>query len=105
MAVFQGGFVRRVPEHKLKSAAVAGLWLIVPAYGCVALSPIIHIYLLYIGLFLFAVCKFSNQKHIFEFLRNTKLFLISYCICCAISNVFGIAIRRSRTKRNCYGSV
>ncbi|XP_026461747.1 major facilitator superfamily domain-containing protein 10-like [Ctenocephalides felis] len=55
MAIFQGGFVRRVPEHKLKSAAVAGLWLIVPAYGFVALSPIVHIYFLYIGLFLFAV--------------------------------------------------
>lgn len=53
MAVMQGGYVRRLPEHKIKPTAVMGLLLIVPSFICVGLasSPI----LLYIGLLLFAI--------------------------------------------------
>ncbi|XP_069678916.1 major facilitator superfamily domain-containing protein 10 [Periplaneta americana] len=53
MAVMQGGYVRRLPEHKIKPTAVLGLLLIVPAFICVGLasSPI----LLYTGLLLFAI--------------------------------------------------
>ncbi|KDR23002.1 major facilitator superfamily domain-containing protein 10 [Zootermopsis nevadensis] len=53
MAVMQGGYVRRLPEHKIKPTAVLGLLLIVPSFVCVGLasSPV----LLYIGLLLFAV--------------------------------------------------
>lgn len=53
MAVMQGGYVRRLPEHKIKPTAVLGLLLIVPSFICVGLatSPL----LLYIGLLLFAI--------------------------------------------------
>ncbi|KAJ9578740.1 hypothetical protein L9F63_005029, partial [Diploptera punctata] len=53
MALMQGSYVRRLPEHKIKHTAVLGLLLIVPAFICVGLasSPI----LLYIGLLLFAI--------------------------------------------------
>lgn len=55
MAVIQGGYVRRLPENKIKTTAINGLWIIIPSFASVGLaqSPI----LLYIGLFLFAVCK------------------------------------------------
>lgn len=55
MAVIQGGYVRRLPEHKIKSTAVTGLWLIVPSFIFVGLAT--NLIILYLGLFLFAVCK------------------------------------------------
>ncbi|KAK9890411.1 hypothetical protein WA026_010501 [Henosepilachna vigintioctopunctata] len=52
MAVIQGGFVRRIPETKIKNTAILGLWLIVPSFICIGLAK--GLLLLYIGLFLFA---------------------------------------------------
>lgn len=56
MALMQGGYVRKLPPQKTKSTAVHGLWLIIPSFVCVGLAngPI----LLYLGLLLFAICKF-----------------------------------------------
>ncbi|VEN49338.1 unnamed protein product [Callosobruchus maculatus] len=53
MALLQGGYVRKVPQKKIKSTAVAGLWLIVPSFICVGLAyePI----MLHLGLVLFAI--------------------------------------------------
>ncbi|CAH1967511.1 unnamed protein product [Acanthoscelides obtectus] len=53
MALLQGGYVRKVPQKKIKSTAVVGLWLIVPSFICVGLAyePV----MLYLGLVLFAV--------------------------------------------------
>lgn len=53
MAVMQGGYVRHLPEHKIKPTAVMGLLLVVPSFICVGLasSPV----LLYVGLLLFAI--------------------------------------------------
>ncbi|KAG5867668.1 hypothetical protein JTB14_034122 [Gonioctena quinquepunctata] len=53
MAVIQGGYVRRIPQAKVKSTAVAGLWLIIPSFICVGLAT--EAILLYTGLLLFAV--------------------------------------------------
>lgn len=55
MAIMQGGYVRRLPEHRIKPTAIVGLWLIIPSFLSVGLanSPL----LLYLGLLLFAVCK------------------------------------------------
>lgn len=54
MAVMQGGYVRRIPQNKIKSTAIYGLWLIVPSFVCVGVAN--GPYMLYLGLFLFAVC-------------------------------------------------
>nr|CAD7198694.1 unnamed protein product [Timema douglasi] len=54
MALMQGGYVRRLPEHKIRPTAVLGLFLIVPSYVCVGLAS--SYILLYVGLFLYAVC-------------------------------------------------
>ena len=51
----QGGYVRRLPPQKIKSTAIYGLWIIVPSFICVGLAQ--GPFLLYFGLFLFAVCK------------------------------------------------
>lgn len=55
MAIIQGGYVRRIPENKIKTTAVTGLWIIIPSFVSIgfAQSPA----LLYVGLLLFAVCK------------------------------------------------
>nr|CAD7457175.1 unnamed protein product [Timema tahoe] len=53
MALMQGGYVRRLPEHKIRPTAVLGLFLIVPSYVCVGLAS--SYILLYVGLFLYAV--------------------------------------------------
>lgn len=53
MALLQGGYVRKLPENKTKPTAVLGLLLIVPSFLCVGIAT--SIYLLYIGLLLFAV--------------------------------------------------
>ncbi|KAL3289421.1 hypothetical protein HHI36_022846 [Cryptolaemus montrouzieri] len=52
MALIQGGYVRKVPEKKVKMTAICGLWLIVPSFVCVGLAN--EAILLYFGLFLFA---------------------------------------------------
>ncbi|GLH07946.1 Major facilitator superfamily domain-containing protein 10 [Gryllus bimaculatus] len=53
MALMQGFYVRKLPEDKMASTTIWGLFLIIPAFISVGLasSPI----LLYFGLFLFAV--------------------------------------------------
>ncbi|KAJ8936494.1 hypothetical protein NQ314_012358 [Rhamnusium bicolor] len=53
MALMQGGYVRRIPQNKIKSTAVLGLWLIVPSFVCVAVAR--EAFMLYLGLFLFAI--------------------------------------------------
>lgn len=53
MAILQGSFVRRVPPARTKSTAVLGLLLIIPSFVCVGLAS--TTFLLYIGVFLFAV--------------------------------------------------
>lgn len=55
MAVLQGFFVRRLPQHCVKPAAVFGLYIIVPAFILVGLAK--DSTLLYAGMILFAVCK------------------------------------------------
>nr|CAD7261901.1 unnamed protein product [Timema shepardi] len=90
MALMQGGYIRRLPEHKIRPTAVlnyiseirpplggsvggayitltpqwvtgnAGLFLIVPSYVCVGLAS--SYILLYVGLFLYAVCKPSGDR-------------------------------------------
>lgn len=65
MALVQGGYVRRISENKIRSTALAGLRLIIPSFICVGLAkgPV----LLYLGLFLFAVCKCLRK---FQFTLN-----------------------------------
>ncbi|XP_049960530.1 major facilitator superfamily domain-containing protein 10 [Schistocerca serialis cubense] len=53
MAVMQGSYVRKLPEHKIKPTAVLGLLLIVPAFIVTGLAT--SVIGLYIGLLLFAV--------------------------------------------------
>lgn len=55
MAVIQGSYVRKLPPNKTRSTAVCGLWIIIPSFISVGLAN--SSYLLYLGLFLFAVCK------------------------------------------------
>lgn len=55
MAFIQGGYVRKIPAGKIQTTAVAGLWLIIPSFICVGLAS--GMFLLYFGLFLFAVCE------------------------------------------------
>lgn len=56
MALIQGGYIRKIPLNKIKSTAVTGLWIIIPSFIAVGLAT--SGLMLYIGLFLFAVCKF-----------------------------------------------
>lgn len=53
MALMQGGYVRRIPQSKIKKTAIIGLWLIVPSFICVGIAR--GPYMLYLGLFLFSV--------------------------------------------------
>lgn len=55
MAIIQGGYVRRLPPNKTRSTAINGLWIIIPSFITVGIAN--NSYLLYFGLFLFAVCK------------------------------------------------
>lgn len=55
MTVLQGGVVRRLPENRTQAAAVAGLWLIVPAFVLVGLAE--GSVMLYAGMVLFAICE------------------------------------------------
>ena len=55
MALLQGSVVRRLPDRLVKTSAVFGLYLIIPAFIIVGLaesSPV-----LYLGMILFAICK------------------------------------------------
>ncbi|XP_018331512.1 major facilitator superfamily domain-containing protein 10 isoform X2 [Agrilus planipennis] len=53
MAILQGGYVRRLPPNKVKPTAILGLSLIIPSFVFVAIAR--NIWVLCIGLFLFAV--------------------------------------------------
>ncbi|KAF6199714.1 hypothetical protein GE061_006012 [Apolygus lucorum] len=53
MAVLQGGWVRKMKQQKVKGAAVKGLLLIIPSFVAVGLAY--NEYILYLGVFLFAV--------------------------------------------------
>ncbi|XP_063231669.1 major facilitator superfamily domain-containing protein 10 [Bacillus rossius redtenbacheri] len=53
MAAVQGGYVRRLPQDKMRATAVRGLLLIVPSYVCIGLAP--SPVLLYIGLLIYSV--------------------------------------------------
>lgn len=59
MALLQGGVVRRIKVEKTKQAAVLGLALIVPSFVIVGLSK--NVFWLYVGMILFAVCKFLSH--------------------------------------------
>lgn len=56
MAFLQGSVVRRIPAERTQKAAVYGLILIVPSFVIVGLSR--NVFWMYVGMFLFAVCKF-----------------------------------------------
>ena len=58
MALLQGGVVRRIKVEKTKQAAVLGLALIIPSFIVVGLSR--NVFWLYVGMIIFAVCKFEN---------------------------------------------
>lgn len=55
MTLLQGSVVRRLPDRLNKSAAVAGLWLIVPAFVVIGLAE--NSAMLYAGMVLFAICE------------------------------------------------
>lgn len=54
MALLQGSVVRRLPAKHVKSSAVFGLYLIVPAFILVGFATSSK--LLYAGMILFAIC-------------------------------------------------
>lgn len=58
MALLQGSVVRRLPPQYVKSSAVLGLYLIVPAFILVGLAN--DAKLLYAGMILFAICKYKS---------------------------------------------
>lgn len=64
MALLQGGYVRKIPAEKTKNTAVLGLWLIIPSFIFIGLAS--GTLLLYIGLFLFAVCKILCLNNFFN---------------------------------------
>ncbi|XP_076261991.1 major facilitator superfamily domain-containing protein rtet isoform X2 [Rhynchophorus ferrugineus] len=53
MALIQGGYVRKIHSSKTKSTAELGLWIIIPSFVSVGLAT--GPFLLYLGLFLYAV--------------------------------------------------
>lgn len=55
MAIIQGGYVRRLPANKIRNTAITGLWIIIPSFISIGLAS--TNIMLYLGLFLFAVCK------------------------------------------------
>lgn len=65
MAILQGSVVRRLPPHRIKKAAVFGLYLIVPAFILVGLA--VDSKLLYAGMVLFAICKCCMRCNKFKF--------------------------------------
>lgn len=86
MAVVQGGYVRRVPITKTKSTTVLGFWLIIPSFIFVGLAN--SAFFLYLGLFLYALCKY--------------FLFFSYIICCMKKLLFKISDRclRARMRQN-----
>lgn len=75
MAVIQGSYVRKVPLDKTKKITVLGLWIIIPSFVFVGIAQ--STIVLYIGLFLYALCK-SNvkvviKKLLFFFVTATAL--------------------------------
>lgn len=59
MALLQGSVVRRLPERLTKKSAVFGLYLIVPSFIVVGLAQ--TPFVLYIGMILFAICKYFKN--------------------------------------------
>lgn len=59
MALLQGSVVRRLPERLTKKSAVFGLYLIVPSFIVVGLAQ--TPFVLYIGMILFAICKYLQK--------------------------------------------
>lgn len=55
MTLLQGSVVRRLPDRLNKNAAVAGLYLIVPAFVLIGLAT--NSAMLYAGMVLFAICE------------------------------------------------
>ncbi|KAJ8681672.1 hypothetical protein QAD02_017464 [Eretmocerus hayati] len=53
MAILQGSWVRRVPEHKTKAVTEMGLWLVIPSFICIGIAK--DVTMLYFGVFLFSV--------------------------------------------------
>ncbi|XP_023245028.1 major facilitator superfamily domain-containing protein 10 isoform X2 [Copidosoma floridanum] len=63
MAVLQGSWVRRIPEHKTKEMTELGLWLVIPSFICIGLAE--NVIVLCTGIFLYAVLTSigpENQK-------------------------------------------
>lgn len=56
MTLLQGSVVRRLPDRLNKPAAVAGLYLIVPAFVLIGLAK--SSAMLYAGMVLFAICEY-----------------------------------------------
>lgn len=85
MALLQGSVVRRLPAQQVKSSAVFGLFLIVPAFILVGLAN--DGKLLYAGMILFAICK-SYCIELIWFVRNNNIkFKLCNCsngICCHV---------------------
>lgn len=99
MAVIQGGYVRRLPQHKIKSTAVTGLWLIVPSFVLVGLAR--SLVVLYLGLFLFAACEYLLKN----FVELTNQVFFSHCIGCAMLNDDGVICRLPTAKGDCDGNI
>ncbi|XP_001605510.1 major facilitator superfamily domain-containing protein 10 isoform X2 [Nasonia vitripennis] len=53
MAILQGSWIRRIPEHKTKAITELGLWLVIPSFVCIGIAQ--DLWMLYFGIFLFAV--------------------------------------------------
>lgn len=56
MAILQGSVVRRLPERLTKKSAILGLYIIIPGYIIVGLAK--TSIMLYLGMILFAICKY-----------------------------------------------
>lgn len=80
MAVIQGGYVRRLPQNKIRTTAIKGLWIIIPSFICVGMAN--SIFMLYVGLFLFAVCKL---RHLKKYYTQTKFLATAMVVPCMMT--------------------
>lgn len=92
MTALQGGVVRRLPESSTKRAAVAGLWLIVPAFVVVGLAE--STAMLYAGMVLFAICK--CERSWFWDNKLLRIVLHSHRICGHMHDGAGVQVRQRR---------
>lgn len=75
MTILQGGVVRRIKLEKTKQAAVFGLILIIPSYVIVGLAE--NTFWLYVGMILYAICKFVFYFLVSDFnIKFKNLFLL-----------------------------